>query len=176
MNQTIIDYTNFDKILSKESIEYLDRINIISAIKEAIVFINEYGEEKFLQYADVNNTEDLKVLIHFILKYGETNIDSYFAKYNKESVYVSFDILDTFITEYGLEYVSDCNRLYQGKYTDEVEFAKQYLKEDVDRLYSFVNENLDYYLNVDINWKDTADNLFNEDFVFLNGYIFRDDC
>jgi hypothetical protein len=174
MNQTI-DYTNFEQTLSKDSIEYLDRINVISAIKKAIVFINEYSEEKFLEYADVNNTNDLKVLIHFILQYGENNIDLYFSKYNKESVYVSFDILDTFISQYGLEYIQDCTRLYQGKYTNEIEFAKQYLREDVDSLYHYANEYLHYYLDIDINWKDTSDNLFNEDFVFLNGYVFSND-
>jgi hypothetical protein len=176
MNKTIIDYTNFESHLSNVSIDYIDSINKISAIKKILEFINEYGEEKFLYHADKIHVNDLETLIHFIMKYGENNLMPYFSIYKDEIINLSFNILDTFISEYGLEYIGDCNRLYQGKYTDEVEFAEQYLREDVDSLYHYANEYLHYHLDIDINWKDTADSLFNEHFVFLNGYVFGDDC
>ena len=100
-------------------------------------------------------------MIDFINQYGADNFYNLYEDYVKTSEDHSYEVVDVFIEEFGIQYINKFEDAYRGQWDSKAEYAEHYVTDcySVD-LPSFVK----------VDWDATFDNM-NEVFT-QDGYVF----
>lgn len=115
--------------------------------------IDELKEEN---YYDVD-------MFAFINVHGEANFLAHYEEYVEQGEEYSYDAVDAFVDEFGVENVQYFQDAYQGEYSSEEQFAEQF----VNDIYGEVPD----YLVVD--WTATWEQNLQYDFAINNGFVFN---
>jgi N-methylhydantoinase B/oxoprolinase/acetone carboxylase alpha subunit len=104
-------------------------------------------------------------MIAFIEEFGNDNFLAYYEEYVSNGEEYSYDAVDAFVDEFGIECVAYFTDAYYGQYDNEEEFAEQYTS-DV------------YALNLNdtpvvVDWTATWNANLQYDFAFNDGYVFN---
>lgn len=114
-------------------------------------FVTQLVEENYCK-------EDI---YEFFEKYGEYKTIQYYETYVEYGESHSYEAVDAFIEEIGLDYINNFEDAYQGYgYSSKGEYAKQYVTD----CYSI---ELPEFLEID--WESTFDNL---DCIYSDGFVF----
>ena len=133
---TVTLTTNYKEIYSTQVVEKIDElIEDNFYLDDMLVFIDEYSEEDFLNYYEeyVNFGEDY-----------------------------TYEAVDAFIEEFGIENINSFGDAYHGMYETGAAFAEQYFD---DMGYSIPD-------CVVVDWNETWERNFYYDFTISNGYVF----
>jgi len=129
--------------------------NIIITISDDVQEkINELKEENFYE-GD---------MIEFIQVYGNDNFLAYYEDYVKYGEEYSYEAVDAFVDEFGIDAIANFCDAYFGEYDSEEQFAEQYVSEH-------------YITNLDdvpvvIDWTATWERNLYYDFAFNDGFVF----
>ena len=104
-------------------------------------------------------------MLDFINEHGDDNFVQYYDDYVEHGESHSYDAVDAFIEEFGIQEVERFKDAYYGQFDSEEQFAQQY----VDDMYP---NNL-WDLPVVIDWTATWESNLYHDFAFNNGYVFN---
>ena len=104
-------------------------------------------------------------MLDFINEHGDDNFIKYYDDYVEHGESHSYDAVDAFIEEFGIQEVERFEDAYYGQYDSEEQFAEQYVGE-------MCTSNL-YDLPVVIDWTATWERNLYYDFAFNDGFVFN---
>ena len=128
-----------------------------------VITISDDVQEKINQLKEDNFYEG--DMIDFIQVHGN---DAFLAHYEDYVTYGeshSYDAVDAFIDEFGIENIESFEDAYYGQYDSEEQFAEQY----VEDVYNFNQDDCP----VVVDWTATWNVNLKYDFTFADGYVFR---
>lgn len=105
---------------------------------------------------------DWEDMMSFIEDKGQENFVNYYENYVTLVVQHSYDAVEAFIEEFGIDCLSGFEDSYYGEYTDEEQFAEEF----------FYNLNYNIPDFVIVDWEKTWEQNLSDDFAFSGGYIF----
>ena len=108
---------------------------------------DNYALEDILEFIDANSEEDF---LH------------YYEEYVTQGENLGYEVVDAFVEEFGLSDVENAEESYVGEYRSEAEFAEEFTTQQYD-IPSFVV----------IDWQETFEQYLNDDFTFVDGYVFK---
>ena len=108
---------------------------------------DNYALEDILEFIDANSEEDFL---------------NYYEEYVTQGENLGYEVVDAFVEEFGLADVENTEEAYVGEYRSEAEFAEEITTEQYD-IPPFVV----------IDWQETFEQYLNDDFTFVNGYVFK---
>ena len=108
---------------------------------------DNYALEDILEFIDANSEEDFL---------------NYYEEYVTQGENLGYEIVDAFVEEFGLSDVEHAEESYYGEYRSEAEFAEEITTEQYD-IPPFVV----------IDWQETFEQYLNDDFTFVDGYVFK---
>jgi hypothetical protein len=101
-------------------------------------------------------------MIAFIEEHGNDNFIQYYEEYCKQGEDYSYDAVDAFVDEFGMECIEHFTDAYYGEYDSEEQFAEQFT--------------VDVYgepaVHLVVDWSATWESNLRYDFTFNNGYVF----
>lgn len=120
---------------------------------------------EFIDYLLEENYE-LTDILEFVDEHSEKDLISYYETYVEQGEKIGFDVVDSFIEYHGdVSYVEHVEDAYRGSYDSEVDFAEEFTTE--------IHGEIPSYFVVD--WLATWNTNLSDDFVFVNGFVFRSD-
>ena len=127
-----------------------------------IITISDDVQEKINELKEDNFYEG--DMIEFIQVYGNDNFLAYYEDYVKYGEDYSYEAVDAFIDEFGIDAIANFCDAYFGEYDSEEQFAEQYVGEH-------------YITNLDdvpvvIDWTATWERNLYYDFAFNDGFVF----
>ena len=128
-----------------------------------IITISDDVQEKINELKEDNHYEG--DMIEFIQVYGNDNFLAYYEDYVKYGEDYSYEAVDAFVDEFGIDAIANFCDAYFGQYDSEEQFAQEYVAEH------YIS-NLDD-LPVVIDWEKTWNCNLRYDFSFNDGYIFH---
>jgi antirestriction protein len=120
------------------------------------ITINKINELKEDNYHD----EDM---IEFIKEYGSNNFLAYYEDYVKYGEDYSYDAVDAFVEEFGIDNVEHFEDSYRGQFDSPEEFAESF--------YDDMGYKIPEYVVVD--WKSTFEIHLESSFEYVNGFVFN---
>ena len=135
--------------------------DMIALPNAAAVVLAENVQNKFDELKEDNYAVD--DMIDFINEYGQENFFNLYEEYVTIGEEYSYDAVDAFIEEFGIQSFTQDNFIdsYRGEYESKGDYAHDY----VTGCYSTELPGF-----VEIDWDATFDNM---DEVFCNGYVFN---
>jgi len=126
-----------------------------------------------LSYATMDKIKELKEenyhhpdMMVFIAEHGEDAFISYYEEYVNMGESHSYDAVDAFVSNYGVENVASFEDAYQGEYSTFSEFAHSYF----DDMISYrIPDDLHCYFDMEYLEKELE-----YDYTLVNGYVFND--
>lgn len=129
-------------------------VNFMIELDENVISkINELMEDSFY----------LEDMLDFINEHGDDNFIKYYDDYVRFGEDNSYDAVDAFIEEFGIQNIEHFQDAYNGQYDSEEEFAEQYTND--------VYGEPPAHLVID--WQQTWATNLSYDFTFADGYIFH---
>jgi hypothetical protein len=133
---------NYKETLKAETVEYIDELLEDNyELTDILEFIDEHNEEAFVEhYVDY-------------VEAGEAN---------------GYNVVDAFVSEFGIEDVRFVEEAFVGGYRSEADFAEE-----------FYNEQYNIPCELVVDWQQTWDSNLYYDFTFVagdgyqDGYVFR---
>ena len=104
-------------------------------------------------------------MIEFIQENGEENFLEFYEEYCENGEDYSYDAVDAFVDEFGIECIGHFTDAYYGEYDSEEQFAE-----------AFVSDCYPINLNdtpIVVDWEKTWECNLRYDFAFNNGYVFH---
>lgn len=121
--------------------------------------------EEFIQELTEENSYDEESIYEFIDEHGEDNFVKYYEEYVEIGENGSYESVDAFVDEFGLENLGSFEDAYYGSWDSPEDFVE-----------SFVNDYC-YDLNlpsfVEVDWTATWERNLQYDFTFNNGFVFN---
>ena len=102
-------------------------------------------------------------IVEFIEENGNDNFVEYYEEYCENGENYSYDAVDAFVDEFGIECIAHFTDAYYGQYDSEEEFAEQFTGD--------VYGEPPAHLVVD--WTATWESNLRYDFSFNDGYVFH---
>ena len=104
-------------------------------------------------------------IVEFINENGNDNFVEYYEEYVQCGEDYSYDAVDAFVNEFGIECIAHFTDAYYGQYDSEEDFAEQFVT-DV------------YALNLNdtpvvVDWTATWESNLRYDFAFNDGFVFN---
>ena len=119
----------------------------------------EYIESKLDEY-------ELRDILEFIDENSEEELIEYYDLYIEQGECIGYDVVDSYIEEFGISELEHCEERFVGYYDGEADFAEDYTEENYD---------LPDFIVVD--WLETFDRSLQWDYVFVagdkTGFVFR---
>lgn len=128
-----------------------------------IITISDDVQEKINQLKEENFYEG--DMIEFIQTYGNDAFLEYYEEYVQNGEDYSYDAVDAFVDEFGIECIAHFTDAYYGQYDSEEQFAQQF----VDDCYPNSLQDMP----VVIDWSATWNCNLRYDFSFNDGYVFH---
>lgn len=128
-----------------------------------IITISDDVQEKIDQLKEDNFYEG--DMIDFIQIYGNDAFLAFYEEYVHYGEDYSYEAVDAFIDEFGIDGIANFCNAYYGEYDSEEEFAEQYV---VD-VYNFNQDDCPAI----VDWTKTWNINLQYDFAFNDGYVFR---
>ena len=126
--------------------------------EETQELLDEYNELFNWSYND---------MVDFIKKYGETEFQIYYEKYNQFVYDYGKNLVDEFAEYFDVDSIEYFDEMYQGQYESGAEFAEQ-LCQDC----GYITRELPSWVEID--WQKTWDNALSYDYIEIgNGHIFN---
>lgn len=130
--------------------------NIVITISDDVqAKIDELKEENFYE-GD---------MIEFIQTYGNDAFLEYYEEYVQSGEDYSYEAVDAFVDEFGIECIAHFTDAYYGQYDSEEQFAEQFVGD-------CYTSNLQD-LPVVIDWTATWETNLRYDFSFVDGFVFN---
>lgn len=130
--------------------------NIVITISDDVqAKIDELKEENFYE-GD---------MIDFIQTYGNDAFLEYYEEYVQCGEDYSYEAVDAFVDEFGIECIAHFTDAYYGQYDSEEQFAEQFVGD------CYPNSLQD--LPVVIDWTATWETNLRYDFSFVDGFVFN---
>ena len=104
-------------------------------------------------------------MYEFISEHGNDNFVEYYEEYCENGENYSYDAVDAFVEEFGIECIPHFTDSYYGEYDSEEDFAEQFVTD----VYNFNTENTP----VIVDWQQTWECNLRYDFAFNSGYVFN---
>lgn len=101
----------------------------------------------------------LEGILEFIEEHSENDFREYYEIYVSKGEDFSYEAVDAFIAEFGIQCLESFNDSYQGEWESKADYAREY----VDSTYTF---DLPDFLEID--WEKTFENL---DVVYSEGFV-----
>ena len=108
----------------------------------------------------VENSYAEEDIYDFIEEQGEDNFVSYYEDYCEFGESHSYDAVDAFVAEFGIQSIAGFEDAYRGEYSSKADYAEQFVSD----CYC-----LDIPGFVEIDWEATFDNM---DCVYYDGFVF----
>ena len=109
----------------------------------------------------VENSYCEEDIYDFIEEKGEDNLVNYYEDYCELGEEYSYDAVDAFVAEFGIQSIAGFEDAYRGEYSSKADYAELYVTD-------CYTTDLPGFVEVD--WEATFDNM---DFVFTdNGFVF----
>ena len=105
-------------------------------------------------------------MMEFISEHGEDAFIGYYEEYVNMGESYSYDAVDAFVSNYGVENVASFEDAYQGEYSTFSEFAHSYFD---DVIAYRIPDDLHCYFDIDYLIKELE-----YDYTLVNGYVFND--
>lgn len=140
VQQTIMSVTfttNYQEIYGTETVEKIDEL-----LEE------NYCLEDIIEFIDQNNEKDFR---------------DHYEDYVTAGEEYSYEAVDAFVEEFGLDCVSFFTDSYQGEYSSEAEFAEQFHDDMGYEIPNFVV----------VDWQATWDQNLYYDYSYVNGFVFN---
>jgi N-methylhydantoinase B/oxoprolinase/acetone carboxylase alpha subunit len=104
-------------------------------------------------------------IVEFIEENGNDNFVEYYEEYCENGENYSYDAVDAFVDEFGIECIAHFTDAYYGEYDSEEQFAEQFCTDC-------------YPINLDdtpivVDWTATWNCNLRYDFSFNGGYVFH---
>jgi len=104
-------------------------------------------------------------IVEFINENGNDNFVEYYEEYCENGENYSYDAVDAFVDEFGIECIAHFTDAYYGEYDSEEQFAEQFCTDC-------------YPINLDdtpiiVDWTKTWECNLRYDFSFNDGYVFH---
>ena len=139
---TVTLTASYKEFLQADTVEYIDGLLEDNyELTDILEFIDEHNEEAFVEhYVDY-------------VEAGETN---------------GYNVVDAFVSEFGIEDVAYAGEAFVGGYRSEADFAEE-----------FYNEQYNIPCELVVDWQQTWDSNLYYDFTFVagdgyqDGYVFR---
>mgnify|MGYP003347902755 CR=1 FL=1 len=128
---TVTLTANYKETLKPETVEFIDGL-----------LEDNYALDDILEFIDENSEED------FV---------TYYEEYVEQGEKVGYEVVDSFISEFGINNVEHCEEAFQGCYDSEAEFAEEFYTEQ----YSIPDELV-------IDWQATWDSMLRFDFTLVS--------
>lgn len=128
-----------------------------------IITISDDAQEKINQLKEDNYFEG--DMIDFIEAFGNDNFIAYYEEYVKYGEEYSYDAVDAFVDEFGIDAIANFCDAFYGEYDSEEQFAEQF----VGDCYAVNLQDLP----VVIDWTATWESNLRYDFAFNNGFVFN---
>lgn len=119
--------------------------------------------EELIRELVEENSYDEGDIYDFIEEHGEDNFVKFYEEYVELGENGSYESVDAFVEEFGLENLGSFEDAYFGVYDSPKDFAEQFVTD----CYS-----LDLPSFVEVDWGATWENI-SWDFTFNNGFIFN---
>jgi hypothetical protein len=101
-------------------------------------------------------------MIAFIEEHGNDNFIQFYEEYVENGENYSYEAVDAFVDEFGMECIGHFTDAYYGEYDSEEQFAEQFT--------------VDVYgepaVHLVVDWSATWESNLRYDFTFNNGYVF----
>ncbi|NBV29376.1 hypothetical protein EBS02_10270 [bacterium] len=104
-------------------------------------------------------------IVEFINENGNDNFVEYYEEYCENGENYSYDAVDAFVDEFGIECIAHFSDAYYGQYDSEEDFAEQFCAD----MYNFNADNTP----IVVDWTATWNCNLRYDFSFNGGYIFN---
>ena len=119
--------------------------------------------EEFIQQLTEEESYDEQSIYEFISEHGEDDFLKFYEEYVQLGENGSYESVDAFIDEFGLENLSAFDDSYHGEWDSPEDFVE-----------SFVNDCFELNLPsfIEIDWTATWERNLKYDFVFNNGFVF----
>lgn len=119
--------------------------------------------EEFIQQLTEEESYDEQSIYEFISEHGEDDFLKFYEEYVQLGENGSYESVDAFIDEFGLENLSAFDDSYHGEWDSPEDFVE-----------SFVNDCFELNLPsfIEIDWTATWELNLKYDFVFNNGFVF----
>lgn len=108
----------------------------------------------------VENSYCEEDIYDFIEEQGEDNLVNFYEEYCEFGESHSYDAVDAFVAEFGIQSIAGFEDAYRGEYSSKADYAEQY----VTHCYT-----TDLPGFVEVDWKATFDNM---DCVYVDGFVF----
>ncbi len=104
-------------------------------------------------------------MIAFIEQFGNDNFLNFYEEYVQNGEDYSYDAVDAFVDEFGIDCIADFTDAYYGQYDSEEDFAEQYVSDC-------------YAINLNdtpvvVDWSATWNCNLQYDFAFNDGFVFN---
>jgi hypothetical protein len=133
---------NYTEIFKPETVEFIQEL-----------LDDNYELTDILEFADAHSEEDLV---------------TYYVDYVDQGERCGFNVVDAFVSEFGIEDVRYVGEAFCGGYRSEADFAEEYY-----------NEQYNIPCELVVDWQQTWNSSLYYDFTFVNGggyqdgYVFR---
>jgi len=104
-------------------------------------------------------------MFDFINEHGSDNFIAYYEEYVEQGEDYSYEVVDAFVDEFGIECIAHFTDAYYGEYDSEEQFAEQFVND------CYPNSLQD--MPVVIDWSATWNCNLRYDLSFVDGYIFH---
>ena len=104
-------------------------------------------------------------MIEFIQENGEENFLEFYEEYVQCGEDYSYDAVEAFVGEFGIECIANFTDAYYGQYDSEEQFAEQFVGD------CYHNQLQD--LPIVIDWTATWESNLRYDFSFADGFVFH---
>lgn len=104
-------------------------------------------------------------MFDFINEHGSDNFIAYYEEYVEQGEDFTYDAVDAFVDEFGIECIAHFTDAYYGQYDSEEQFAQQFIDD------CYPNSLQD--MPVVIDWSATWNCNLRYDFSFADGYVFH---
>ena len=128
---------------------------IISMPEDVQAKIDELKEENYYE-GD---------MIAFIEEHGNDNFLEFYEEYVQCGEDYSYDAVEAFVGEFGIECIANFTDAYYGQYDSEEQFAEQFVGD------CYHNQLQD--LPIVIDWTATWESNLSYDFHFVDGFVFN---
>lgn len=138
----------------KETVDYTNLTN-----ENYKQWLNQTTVDKIEYYLEENFYLD--DIIEFIQEHGDVAFYDHYDEYVDAGEQYSYDAVDTFIEEFGVDNLGSFMDAYYGEWQSKADYAENYVTD----CYSI---ELPGFLEID--WENTFDNL---ECVYSNGFVFN---
>ena len=116
----------------------------------------------------LDDNHGLPCILEFIDEHDEDTFITYYEDYVDQGEKVGYNVVDAFVSEFGIEDVRYVEEAFCGGYRSEADFAEEYY-----------NEQYNIPCELVVDWQRTWDSNLYYDFTFVkgdgyqDGYVFR---